>query len=203
MTRLVPVPLVPEIRLHTLTGRLEQHWERLGSLPYWGHPWPGGQALARYLLDHPELVRGRRVLDVAAGSGVVGLAAALAGAADVTASDVDPLARTAIALNADANGVRVTVVAADLLDTELPAGDGSAVRVVLAGDACYEADLARRLAAFLGRAAGGGALVLLGDPGRAYLDTRGLERMATYDVPTREGLERAVVTPTTVWRLPG
>lgn len=196
------MPLAPEIRLYTLTGPLEQHWERLGALPYWGHPWPGGQGLARYLLDHPQHVAGRHVLDLASGSGLVAVAAALAGAASVTAADVDPLARAAVVRNAGANGVRVAVEAADLLGTGPGAAPlGRDVDVVLAGDACYEPDLARRLLAFCRRVATTGALVLLGDPGRAYLDAAGLERVATYDVPTPEGVEREPVTPATVWRV--
>lgn len=190
--------LAPAIRLHTLTASLEQHWQRLGSLPYWGHPWPGGQGLARHVLDHPQLVRGRRVLDVASGSGIAALAAALAGATEVLASDVDPIARTAIALNAEANGVRVDVIATDLLD-----GDAAGRDVILAGDACYEPELARRVTAFLRRAADSGAVALLGDPGRPHCDPAGFRRLANYAVPTPEGVERGPVTPTTVWLVPG
>jgi predicted nicotinamide N-methyase len=189
--------LVPELTVHQLVGDLLEHWERLASLPYWGHPWPGGQALARYLLDHPEAVRGRQVLDLASGSGLVAIAAARAGAARVVAADVDPLALAAIELNAAVNGVRVTGCGRDLLDDD-PTGPPD---VVLAGDVCYQADLARRVLRFGRRAAAGGALVLLGDPGRSYLPDTGLQPLATVQVPTPEGLERAAVTTATVWRL--
>jgi predicted nicotinamide N-methyase len=190
----VPVPLVPTVRLHRLPGPLEHHWELLGSLPYWAHPWPGGQALARFVLDHPDLVAGRRVLDLASGSGLVAVAAALAGAREVTAADVDPAACRAVLRNAAGNGVTVLVEARDVLD-DAPAGHD----VVLAGDACYESDLARRLTDYLRRAASAGALALLGDPGRTYCDRHHLVHRARYAVPTPEGVERADVTPTDVW----
>jgi predicted nicotinamide N-methyase len=190
------VPGVPEIRLHLLDGPLEDHWERLGALPYWGHPWPGGQALARHVLDHPGLVTGRRVLDLAAGSGLVAIAAALAGAARVTAADIDPLARSAIARNATTSAVALTVEAADLLD-----GPPTGHDVVLAGDVCYEPEFARRALAFAHRAAEAGALVLLGDPGRTYCRTEGLTALARLDVPTPGGAEERSVTRTTVWRV--
>jgi predicted nicotinamide N-methyase len=137
------------------------------------------------------------VLDLASGSGLVAVAAALAGAREVTAADVDPAAREAVTRNARENGVALRLEARDLLDAE-PAGHD----VVLAGDACYEATLARRLTAYLRRAADAGALVLLGDPGRPYCDRSGLLHRARYAVPTPEGAERDPITPTDVWQVP-
>lgn len=201
--RLGPVPGIPELRLHLaddlfgLWTRTEAEAGRRGiPPPYWAFAWAGGQALARYLLDHPELVEGRRVLDVAAGSGLVAIAAARAGAADVTASDVDPLAAAAIALNAAANGVTVSVLPRDVLT-----GDGSPADVVLAGDAFYEQPLAARIIAFLERAQARGAVVLAGDPGRAYLPRRRVQAVASYDVPVSPALEDTPVKRVTVWRL--
>ncbi|MGI5489175.1 class I SAM-dependent methyltransferase [Microtetraspora malaysiensis] len=146
-TRLAAVPYVPEIRLH-LAPTEEQDavfglWEHTGDLPYWAYAWAGGQALARHVLDHPELVRGRTVLDLASGSGLVAVAAALAGAAAVVANDIDPHAAAAIALNARANGAAVTVRRGDILATT-PRED-----VVLVGDAFYDAALAERVTPFL------------------------------------------------------
>jgi predicted nicotinamide N-methyase len=209
------VPLVPELVLHRLTGDLLEHWERIGSLPYWGHPWPGGQGLARYLLQHPATVAGRRVLDLASGSGLVALAASRAGAAEVIAADVDPLALAAIALNASANRARVQLCGRDLLTDPTdptartpaggaptdPADPASGWDVVLAGDVCYQAGLARRLTAFGRRAAVAGALVLLGDPGRHYLPEHGLRPLARFRVPTPEGLEASSEVGVTVWQL--
>ena len=174
-THLAAVPYVPEIRLRqaedpfTVWEHLEQEAGR-GSLPppFWAFPWAGGQALARYLLDHPAVVAGQRVLDVASGSGLVAIAAARGGARPVLAADVDEIAVRAISVNAAANGVRVTPVLADLLD-----GDGDGADVVLCADAFYEQELAGRIMAFLRRAHARGARVLVGDPGRAFLRTAG------------------------------
>jgi predicted nicotinamide N-methyase len=201
-TRLVAPPLLPEIRLH-LADEPIGLWERTEresggpelSLPFWAFPWAGGVALARYLLDHPGLVAGRSVLDVAAGSGLVAIAAAKAGAAAVTANEIDPLAVAAIALNAAANDVAVSVAPGDLLD-----GDGGGADVVLTGDVCYERLLAGRVAAFLARARSAGSWVLLGDPGRAYLPSAGFAAVASYDVPAWAGLEDTQVKRTTIWR---
>jgi predicted nicotinamide N-methyase len=194
--RPAPVPLIGELTLLQAGEDVFALWQRLGSLPYWAFPWPGGQALARYLLDHPDAVRDRRVLDVASGSGLVALAAALAGAAQVTAADTDPLAQAAIRLNAAGNGIQLRVEPADLLDTAPVGWD-----VVLVGDACYERILASRVRAFTGAAAAAGALVLVGDPGRTYLDPAGLSRLADYQVPTPQGLERGPVTAASVWQV--
>jgi predicted nicotinamide N-methyase len=194
---------VPEVRLH-LADEAISLWERteaeLGCTglppPFWAFAWAGGQALARYVLDHPDLVEGRRVLDMASGCGVVAIAAAMAGASTVTASDVDELAVAAIGLNAQANGVAVCGSLEDLLD-----GDAGGAEVVLAGDVFYQRAMAGRVLPFLGRARQGGARVLVGDPERAYLPRRWFKALARYQVPVTRALEDADVKATTVWRL--
>lgn len=184
-------PLTPEIRLHLATEvtpiwqATEESLARFGTPPpFWAFAWAGGQALARYILDHPETVAGHDVLDVASGSGMVAIAAAKAGARRVTAADIDPFAAAAIALNAALNGVTVRIESRDLLDRG-PAGWG----VVLAGDVCYEAPMAERMLALLRRTASRGRLALLGDPGRAYLPREGLIELARYTVPVSRELE--------------
>ncbi|WP_249714573.1 class I SAM-dependent methyltransferase [Rhizomonospora bruguierae] len=167
--RLVRLPFVPEIRLHLaddailLRARMEAQagWS---VTPFWATAWAGGQALARYILDHPRVTAGRRVLDVASGSGLVAIAAAKAGAAEVTANDIDPYAEAAAAMNATANAVTIAVNGDDVLD-----GDGGDADVILAGDAFYDSELAARMLAFLRRAADRGAAVLVGDPDRGHL----------------------------------
>lgn len=149
--------------------------------PYWASAWAGGQALARHLLDHPDLAAGRRVLDLAAGSGLVAIAAALAGAAQVTANDIDPYAVAAVTVNARVNRVRVAVTADDLLDSA-PAGTD----LLVAGDVLYDRALADRMLPFLARAAAGGADVLVGDPDRGHLPAGRLAVVASYPVPTTE-----------------
>jgi predicted nicotinamide N-methyase len=173
-------PLLPEIRLH-LGDRITAMWEREASRPppYFAFPWVGGQAVARFLLDH-DLVRGKRVLDVGTGSGVVAIAAARAGASSVLATDIDPRAIVAARANAQLNGVTIEVVERDVLDGEVDAD------VITIGDLCYEQPLARRTLAFVHRAR---ALVILGDAGRAYFDPSGFRRVAHYDVPTTADLE--------------
>jgi predicted nicotinamide N-methyase len=201
-TRLVATPFVPEVRLH-LADEVFGLWERIEAtvgppespLPFWAFAWAGGQALARYVLDHPDLVRGRRVLDVGSGSGLVAIAAAKAGTAAVTASEVDRFARAAIALNAEANGVVVAGLLEDILD-----GDGEGAEVVLGADLFYAAPLAERVVPFLERARARGATVLVGDPGRAHLPRARFEALATYEVPVMRGLEDAKVKPAMVWR---
>jgi predicted nicotinamide N-methyase len=163
-------------------------------MPYWAFAWPGGQALARHVLDHPELVAGRRVLDLASGSGLVAIAAALAGAT-VTATDVDPLAVRAIELNAAANGTQVTARDVDILDT-----DGSDADVILAGDVCYDRAMTARVLPFLAHAAARGIRVLVGDPGRPHFPTTGFHALATYSVPATGALEADDTTRTTVWQ---
>jgi predicted nicotinamide N-methyase len=187
------VPLVPEVRLllavdpMLLWARLEAE-DRVTTLPapFWASAWTGGQALARYVLDHPHLVAGRRVLDIASGSGLVAIAAALAGAAAVTANDIDRYAIAAIAANAAANGVHV-----DCDPTDLTAGDGGPAEVVLVGDALYNADIAEAVLPFAGRAAARGATVLIGDPGRGHAPSGRLRTLMTYHLPTMGAAEDA------------
>jgi predicted nicotinamide N-methyase len=205
LTELRRVPLVPEIRLHqagepvSVWQRVEQVTGRTGlDPPFWAFAWAGGQAMARYLLDHPETAAGRQVIDLASGSGLVAIAAARAGAAAVTAYDVDPLAAAAIAMNAAANHVVVRAVCADILDgDDLPDG----VDLMLVADAFYERDLASRVMRFLGRAHASGIAVLVGDLGRVYLPRDRLSPLAAYDVPGLGALEDRDVKRTTVWAL--
>jgi predicted nicotinamide N-methyase len=200
-TELLPVPHAPEIRLHTATVATEL-WskteEELGEIglapPFWAFAWAGGQALARWILDNPEAVRGRRVLDFASGSGLAGVAAALAGAARVEATDIDAFALAAIGVNARANGVAIEASLGDVVGQDL------GWDVVLAGDVCYERDMATAATAWLEGLARRGATVLLGDPGRSYLPKDRLTALATYEVPTTRDLEDAEVKRTTVWR---
>jgi predicted nicotinamide N-methyase len=162
--------------------------------PFWAAAWPGGQALARYLLDQPGVVAGRTVLDLGSGSGLVAVAALLAGAASVVASEIDPFGAAAIRLNAELNGVIAIEVVGDVLDDGPPAVD-----VVLAGDVCYDRVMSERVLPYLDAARAQGAEVLLGDPGRPYVPTARLSAVATLDVPDTEG---PLVRRTTVWRLP-
>jgi predicted nicotinamide N-methyase len=198
-TRLAPVPFVPEIALLQADEPIEL-WERTEEAgaeqppPFWAFAWAGGQALARHLLDHPALVSGRSALDLATGSGLVAVAAARAGAVPVTANDIDPYSLAAAAANAAANDVRISTLEADLLDTDPPAS------VILAGDVFYSREMAGRVLPFLRRAAGRGCLVLVGDPGRAYLP-EGLIKQATYAVPVNESLEGVAVRETTIWQV--
>ncbi len=200
-TRLLPVPHAPGIRLH-LADEATELWqkteEELGALglppPFWAFAWAGGQALARYLIDNPGLVAGRRVLDFASGSGLVAIAAAMAGAAPVEASDIDPFSVEAMKLNAAANGVALRPRLVDLIDAD------EGWDVVLAADVFYERDLAGRTAAWLARLSRRGARVWIGDPGRSYLPQDRLERIATYHVPVTRALEDASIKTTGVWR---
>ena len=173
--------------------------------PYWAFAWAGGQALARYLLDHPDRAAGRRVLDFAAGSGLQAIAAAKAGAAAVTASEIDPFAAAAIGLNAGLNRVRVAVVAADVIGIDGAADAPNAASadwdLVLAGDVFYERALAARLEPWLRRLAERGATVLVGDPGRAFLPKAGLERLIAYGVKTDRALEDTDLRNAVVWKV--
>ena len=205
-TELRSMPLLPEIRLHQAGDPISM-WQQTEQAagrddldpPFWAFPWAGGQALARYLLDHPEMVLGRRVIDVASGSGLVAIAAARAGAQAVTAYDTDPLAAAAIGLNAVANGVTVQAVCADILGEAGPPAPGA--DLVLAADAFYERDLASQVTEFLGRCRDLGAGVLVGDLGRRYLPYSRLSALASYDVPGLGALESRDVVRTTVWTL--
>lgn len=181
------VPGIPGIRLHQATPASGLH-RLLGDdapAPYWAYRWGGGLALARYLADHPEAVRGRRVLDLGAGSGLVAIAAARAGAARVEAAEVDAHAIAALRLNAAANGVTLAIRHADLLDGPAPDAD-----VVLVGDLFYDSRLAERAAAWCARCRAGGADVLIGDPFRATLPQHRLTLLATYEVEEIAGQPR-------------
>ena len=197
--RLMAPPLVPELTLYLvnevvpLWRATEEELSRMGvPPPYWAFAWAGGQALARYILDNPSLVAGKRVLDFGAGSGLVGLAAAKAGAAHVTAADIDVFAAAAIALNAEANNLNLTITSADMIGAPLP------FEVILLGDLCYERPLAERLLAWVKSA---DADILLGDPGRSYFPKTGLTRLALYNVQTTRELEDSEIRATGVWRL--
>lgn len=203
-TRLRAVPLVPEIALHVADEAVplwSKTEEQLGEAglppPFWAFAWAGGQALARYVLDHPQCVAGKDVLDLASGSGLVAIAAMKAGARRVVAADIDRFACTAIALNASANGVTVSTATTDLL----AAGELPIAQAVLAGDIFYERDTAERALAFLMRMQAAGALVLIGDPGRSYLPKERLTARADYRVPVTRELEDSEIKHTVVWGL--
>jgi predicted nicotinamide N-methyase len=190
-TVVVAPPLLPEIRLHLATEvtplwRATERELALGGIepPFWAFAWAGGQALARYLLDVPGCVRGRSVLDFASGSGLVAIAAALAGARSVTAVEIDPLAGMAIALNAARNGVAIEVRVDAIVGAEERLAE-----VVVAGDVCYDRAMAAEVVTFLRGQARAGATVLLGDPGRAYLPSTGLREIAAYSVPVIDDVE--------------
>jgi len=197
-------PLVPEIELH-LASEVTPLWHATEATleqshlppPYWAFAWPGGQALARYLLDHPERIAGKHVLDIGAGSGLVSIAAKKAGAARVTAAEIDALAVAAIRLNAALNDVAIEAESRDLI------GGACSWDTILVGDMCYERPLADRLTAWLRTLAANGATVLLGDPGRAYLPKEGLTEIACYTVPTSLDLEDRATRETVIWQLGG
>jgi predicted nicotinamide N-methyase len=203
-TRLQPPPHTPELQLR-LADEITPIWklteEALAEIglppPFWAFAWAGGQALARYILDHPEIVAGKRVIDFASGSGLVAIAAMKAGAASVLAADIDVFCEAAIGLNADANGVEVTFTEVNLLDASPPAAD-----VLLAGDICYERPMAEAVMAWLGQGRAAGATVLIGDPGRTYFPKDGLVKLAEYQVQTTRELEDMAVKRTSVWTLP-
>jgi predicted nicotinamide N-methyase len=194
-------PHVPELRLrladeaHGLWQKTEEELHEIGlPPPFWAFAWAGGQGLARYVLDHPGSVAGLRVLDFATGSGLVGIAAARAGAAAVLAADVDPFAALATRLNAELNGVALDISTDDLI------GRDAGWQVVLAGDVFYDKPLAERLVSWFAALAARGAVVLVGDPSRSYLPRERLEPLAVYAVPVTRALEDAEVKRTTVWR---
>ncbi len=231
-TSIMAPPLVPEVRLH-LAHEAVPLWQKteddLGLMglppPFWAFAWAGGQALARHVLDCSELVRGKRVIDLASGSGLVGIAALKAGAASVLAADIDAFAVAAIAMNGELNfpppcgegqgwgsashaanhpppqplptkGEGLRVTSDDLLSEPPPPCD-----VILVGDLFYEKDLAARVIAWLAEAEGRGIVTLIGDPGRSYLPRERLERLAEYLVPVTRDLEDAEIKRTCVWRL--
>jgi len=205
-TRLKRVAHVPEIVLHVaeesvpIWQKTEEQLNEMGlPPPYWAFAWAGGQALARYVLDHPAQVAGYRVLDLAAGSGLVAIAAAMAGAAPVVAADIDAFTEAAIALNAEANNVYIEIITQDLLDIAAP--ETSRYDVILVGDLFYERDTAARALSFLDRNAAAGSSVLIGDPGRTYLPKDRLTRLAEYSVPVTRELEDMEIKRTLVWTL--
>lgn len=196
---LMAPPLVPEIKLHLATEVVplwratEDELAEIGvPPPYWAFAWAGGQALARYVLDHPELVAGKRVLDIGAGSGLVGLAASRAGAASVLAADIDVFACAAITLNAAANACTIAITQDDLIGAP-PAWD-----VILVGDLFYERPLAERLLEWLGPL---DVPALLGDPGRNYFPKERVEKLASYSVQTTRDLEDREIRETGVYQL--
>jgi predicted nicotinamide N-methyase len=202
-TAVTAPPLVPEIGLYLAT-EIAPIWQATEETlarsalppPFWAFAWAGGQALARYLLDHPGEVAGRSVLDFGAGSGLVAIAAAKAGAACVLAAEIDHFAAAAIAANAALNDVAIAVRTTDLLDTVDPRWE-----VVTAGDVCYERPMADRVTGWLRGLAARGTLVLLGDPGRAYLPRKGLVERGRYLVPTSRELEDRDSRDTVVWQI--
>jgi hypothetical protein len=203
-TRLLPTPHAPELVLHLadeitpLWKLTEEALEEIGlPPPFWAFAWAGGQALARYVLDHPEIVRGKTVVDFATGSGIVAVAAMKAGAASVLAADIDVFCEAAVAMNAAANGVEIAFTDANLLDAPPPPAD-----VLLAGDICYEGPMAAAVMAWLAQGRAAGATVLVGDPGRTYFPKDGLEKLAEYQVPTTRELEDLAIKRTSVWTLP-
>ncbi len=196
-------PLLPELKLH-LASEVVPLWQATEAEleaqglppPYWAFAWAGGQALARYLLDHPEIAAGKRVLDFAAGSGLQGIAAARAGAARVEATEIDRFAAAAIRRNAALNGVEI-----ELREGDLVGATGGDWDLVLAGDVCYERPMAERVWAWLRGLAGRGVEVLIGDPGRSYLPKRGLERVIAYAVQTSRELEDSDLRNAVAWRV--
>jgi predicted nicotinamide N-methyase len=190
------VSSIPEVLLHQADAASGLSHLPASGTPYWAYVWAGGAALARHVLDHPWIVAGKRVLDLGTGSGLVAIAAALAGAREVVATDVDPYALAALSLNAAANGVAITGTLGDLTGS-----DPISAELILAGDVFYDADLARRVTAFLDRAAASGVQVLVGDPGRAPLPLARLEPLARYTVPDFGG-GRGAMTPSTVFSFP-
>nr|WP_321985034.1 50S ribosomal protein L11 methyltransferase [uncultured Lichenicoccus sp.] len=200
-TVIAAAPLVPEIRLHLATEitpiwQASEDWlaEHDVEPPFWAFAWPGGQAIARHVLDHPALVAGRSVLDFAAGGGIAAIACAMAGAASVEAADIDRLAVAAIQANAVLNNATVTALALDVVDGPVHWD------LILCGDVCYEAPMTRHILPWLQHCAAT-AEVLVADPGRAYLPAEGLQEIARYDVPTSLELEDRTLRPTTLYRL--
>ena len=204
-TVLTQTPLVPEISLYVASEMLpiwqmtEDEMQKVGlPPPFWAFAWAGGQALARYVLDNPELVAGKRVLDFGAGSGLAGIAAALAGAAKVSAAEIDPIAIIALQLNAHANKVMLASVEGDIVGQITQDWD-----VVLAADVCYEGPASKLIVAWLDELARAGVMVLMGDPGRTYFPKSGHEKLISYAVKTTTELEDTDLRNTSVWRVTG
>lgn len=200
-TTVAAPPHVPEIELH-LAAEAHDLWlkteEELAEIglppPFWAFAWAGGQALARYLLDHPETVRNKRVVDFATGSGLVAIAAHIAGASDVRGADIDPFSETAFRLNTALNGANLLFTTQNLI------GDTLDTDVLLAGDVFFDRELAQSLLPWFGHLAANGITVLVGDPGRSYLPREHLSLLATYEVPVSRALEDAEIKRTSVWR---
>ena len=202
-TRRLAVPSLPGIRLYQadevtpLWQMTEKDMDRSRlAPPFWAFAWSGGQALATYVLDHPEAVAGKRVLDLACGSGMVGIAAMQAGAAAVLCNDIDPYAEAAVALNAELNGVRIDFLSGDLLAGPVPGVD-----VILAGDICYEKTMTDAMLTFLGSATVQNVTVLVGDPHRTYFPSTGFRKLADYTVRTIADIEDVAEKPAAVWEL--
>ncbi len=202
-TEPISPPLVPEVKLHLAHEAIpiwQKTEEQLGEMglppPFWAFAWAGGQALARYVLDHPDAVRGKSVLDLASGSGLVGIAASKAGAKKVLAADIDGFAIEAISINAGINDAAIGTTSRDLLADGPPAVD-----VILVGDLFYEKELAARCLTFLKIAKQRQIISLIGDPGRSYLPKEELVRVATYSVPVSRELEDSEIKKTSVWKL--
>lgn len=202
-TRALPVPSVPSIRLYQadevtplwLMTEQDMQTQRLAP-PFWAFAWSGGQALARYILEHPEIVRGRRVLDIACGSGLVGIAAIKAGAKSVLCNDIDAYAGAAVALNAELNTVKLAFTGENLLARSAPDAD-----IILAGDICYEKPMTDAMLTYFRRAALHKIEVYIGDPHRTYFPKTGLIRLADYDILTNADIEDAAIKPASVWKL--
>jgi predicted nicotinamide N-methyase len=201
-TALARPPLVPEISLYLATEitpiwQATEAWLQAQNIapPFWAFAWPGSQAIARFILDHPNLVKGRRVLDFAAGCGLAALAASRAGAASVEVAEIDPLAIAACQLNAGANGLTLTGLAGDIVGTECRWD------MILTGDVFYEAPMTRHILPWLENMASAGATILVADPGRAYLPHKALGEIARYDVPTSLELEDYTQRTTVLYRL--
>lgn len=195
---------MPEIRLHLadeahdLWQKTEEELEQIGlPPPFWAFAWAGGQGLSRYILDHPQSVAGKRVLDFATGSGLVAIAAAKAGAAHVLAADIDPWTMHAVGLNAQANDVSLDFTSDNLVGTSIEG------EVLLAGDVFYDRDFSAILVGWFAMLVESGIEVIVGDPGRYYLPKDRLESLATYEVPVTRALEDSEVKRTTVWRFKG
>jgi predicted nicotinamide N-methyase len=203
-TRLQAVPHAPQISLW-LADEITPIWrmteEELGEIglppPFWAFAWSGGQGLARYLLDHPAEVARRTVIDFATGSGLVGIAAMMAGATSALGADIDPFCGAAVALNAEANHVEMGFTDRDLLDAPPPPVD-----VICAGDVCYEKPMTERVLAWLGAARANGTRVLIGDPHRTYFPKSDLKLLAEYQVPTTRELEDFAIKRSSVWAMP-
>ncbi|WP_417812096.1 class I SAM-dependent methyltransferase [Thalassospira alkalitolerans] len=199
------VPLAPEIEMYLAT-HITPLWQAtediLGVLdippPYWAFAWPGGQAITRYILDHPELVRGKKVLDFACGGGMQAIACVMAGADSILANDIDPVAITATRLNATRNDVEFDTTTENFVGTQ------STTRrwdVIFAGDVCYQQDMADAVLQWLMNEARLGARVILADPGRTYAPTHNIDELETYDVPVDIAVEDTDIKSTRVWQL--